>query len=406
LRRKCACGQHTGGEGECAECKKKHEGQSSGELVHRRVARTGTGVTAGAAAPPIVHEVLGSSGQSLDEDTRSFFGRRFHHDFSPVRVHTDSRAAESARSVDAQAYTVGSHIVFGLQQYSPRTDQGRKLLAHELAHVTQNPDTGNMDGTLRVGSASAPEERAAQSAEASALSDVRNGVASGAATAGADNSSLARKVVAASVGCPANTNSAPADPVQKLTDIESHAQGLVQGAAILAQLESSSFTLGVHNPNSNPFVAFQARFGLPPAQGKGFLNRMTGTVKATRDDATSEELSLVADRLQAIANNFDSTIEYRCITGPTTYKGCDGHCTGRDATTCAGQRLHMICPRFWQLVAGSPEVLLIHESAHMLWANVVHGAPGAGGRFRHAECYASFVADLFNLPPGRPACPP
>jgi hypothetical protein len=62
---------------------------------------------------------------------------RFGHDFSQVRVHTDRRAAESARSIGALAYTMGEHIVFGTGHYAPSTEAGRHLLAHELAHVVQ-----------------------------------------------------------------------------------------------------------------------------------------------------------------------------------------------------------------------------------------------------------------------------
>jgi hypothetical protein len=62
---------------------------------------------------------------------------RFGYDFSGVRVHTDARAAESARAVDARAYTVGSNVVFGTGQYAPTNEAGKSLLAHELAHVVQ-----------------------------------------------------------------------------------------------------------------------------------------------------------------------------------------------------------------------------------------------------------------------------
>jgi hypothetical protein len=62
---------------------------------------------------------------------------RFGHDFGRVLVHTDARAADSARSVNALAYTVGSHIVFGEGQYAPATVSGQRLLAHELTHVAQ-----------------------------------------------------------------------------------------------------------------------------------------------------------------------------------------------------------------------------------------------------------------------------
>lgn len=87
--------------------------------------------------PSIVHEVLRSPGQPLDAETRTFFEPRFGHDFSQVRVHTDAKAATSAKSVNALAYTVGRDVVFGTGHYQPWTGEGRGLLAHELAHVAQ-----------------------------------------------------------------------------------------------------------------------------------------------------------------------------------------------------------------------------------------------------------------------------
>jgi hypothetical protein len=92
---------------------------------------------AGAFVPPIVHEVLRSPGQPLDPAARVCLEPRFGHDFSRVRVHTDARAAESARAVNALAYTVGKDVVFGAGQYAPQMTAGRRLLAHELAHVVQ-----------------------------------------------------------------------------------------------------------------------------------------------------------------------------------------------------------------------------------------------------------------------------
>jgi hypothetical protein len=144
--------------------------------------------------PPIVHEVLRSPGQPLDAITRGFMVARFaplswipvrdssssiarndltisnrgdpyeryaedaahkvmgsqeypremgssaSWDFSNVRVHTDARAAESAKAVNALAYTVGQEIVFGADRYSPSSLSGRRLLAHELAHTVQQGD--------------------------------------------------------------------------------------------------------------------------------------------------------------------------------------------------------------------------------------------------------------------------
>lgn len=85
---------------------------------------------------------VGSVGSPLEPETRRYFESRFGHDFSKVRVHADSAAATSARSVAAQAYTVGHEITFDTGMFNPKSPSGRKLLAHELTHVVQqeNPD--------------------------------------------------------------------------------------------------------------------------------------------------------------------------------------------------------------------------------------------------------------------------
>jgi hypothetical protein len=111
--------------------------------------------------PSIVHHVLRSPGQPLDLATRSVFEPRFGHDFSKVRVHADAKAAESARAVNALAYTVGTDVVFDPGRYSPASGAGQRLLAHELAHVVQQDGTGTPWGTpgiLRMGDPRDPLE--------------------------------------------------------------------------------------------------------------------------------------------------------------------------------------------------------------------------------------------------------
>jgi hypothetical protein len=111
------------------------------------------------AGTPVVDDVISSGGQPLDAETRAFFEPRFGYDFSHVRVHADDRAAQSARSVSAKAYTVGEHVVFGKRQFSPHTTDGRELLAHELTHViqqgradaTRKPEEETEDSTVQPG---------------------------------------------------------------------------------------------------------------------------------------------------------------------------------------------------------------------------------------------------------------
>jgi len=174
----------------------------------------------------------------------------------------------------------------------------------------------------------------------------------------------------------------------------------VGAAAILAEVASAAAVMDIDVTTTGVGQFYQARFGLPPAVKGGFLNRLSGRVERKRNDAISGELELLSDRLQRISDNFDRPIHYPCIGGPTTLMGCDAHCTGRDATTCAGIRAIFLCPGFWKLSPNGQGTLLIHETAHMLWANVVHSA-----NFRHASCYANFVADIFHAPTTTPACP-
>jgi hypothetical protein len=99
---------------------------------------SGRGTTGGFRwAPASVERALAADGQALDPATRGYFEHRMHWDFSRVRIHDDQPAAESAHSIGASAYTAGSHIVFGRAQYAPGTNAGRRLIAHELAHVVQ-----------------------------------------------------------------------------------------------------------------------------------------------------------------------------------------------------------------------------------------------------------------------------
>jgi hypothetical protein len=159
LQRACACGQHTVAGGECESCRKKREG---------KLQRTAISAPPVGDVPPIIHDVLRSSGQPLDAGTRAFMEPRFAHDFSGVRVHTDAKAAESAWAVNALAYTVGREVVFGAGQYAPATTAGRRLMAHELTHVMQQaPGMQWLPASLEIAApGSIAEQEADQSASA------------------------------------------------------------------------------------------------------------------------------------------------------------------------------------------------------------------------------------------------
>lgn len=194
LQRKCACGGSAGLSGECEECsKKKMSGIQAklkvselGDVYEQEADRIADQVLAAPAhsmisgaltsiqryagqptgqaetAPSSVDHALASPGRPLEPTLKQDMEQRFGFDFSRVRVHSGAAAEKSARDVNAHAYTVGSHIVFGSQQYRPGTSAGNRLLAHELAHTIQQgavrpPDAGALhngapdDGSERIG---------------------------------------------------------------------------------------------------------------------------------------------------------------------------------------------------------------------------------------------------------------
>jgi hypothetical protein len=167
LQRKCAaCGTHTIAGGECRDCENKKG----------RLQRKPSNNSEHLEAPPIVNEVLNSPGQPLDTATRSFMEPRFGHDFSHVRIHTDTKAAQSAASVNSLAYTVGRDVVFGSGQYMPETAAGRSLLAHELTHTVQQGGAASGSTPVAVGASNNASEKEADRAAQAVSSGQRHPV--------------------------------------------------------------------------------------------------------------------------------------------------------------------------------------------------------------------------------------
>jgi hypothetical protein len=84
---------------------------------------------------------LKGGGQPLSKSTREYFEPKFGYNFGDVRVHNDSKASEVAGSINAKAFTSGKDVVFRGEEYSPETDSGKRLLAHELTHVVQQNES-------------------------------------------------------------------------------------------------------------------------------------------------------------------------------------------------------------------------------------------------------------------------
>jgi uncharacterized protein DUF4157 len=165
-RSSCACG------GGCPRCREQYPLQAKlqvsqpGDALEQEADRIAEQVLRGPQAEardapesregsqelaPLVNEVLSTPGEPLDPATRDFMEPRFGRELGEVRIHRDERAAESTRSVNARAYTVGTHVVFGEGEYAPSGDAGKRLLAHEMAHVLQQHRSGSLTIQRREG---------------------------------------------------------------------------------------------------------------------------------------------------------------------------------------------------------------------------------------------------------------
>jgi hypothetical protein len=158
IQRECSCG------GSCSACQEKGGQESIEEepsTIQRQAATTAVEPPEDAGIPS------DSPGQPLDPQTRNFMEPRFGHDFSDVRVHTDSSAAQSADALGANAYTTGRDIYFASGKYAPDSKDGQHLLAHELTHTVQQqngatPMAASPAGGVLVGDASDPLEAEAE----------------------------------------------------------------------------------------------------------------------------------------------------------------------------------------------------------------------------------------------------
>jgi hypothetical protein len=291
---------------------------------------------------------------------------RFGASFGSVRVHDDAGAATFARRFAARAYTVGEHVVFAAGEYQPHGDGGRRLIAHELAHVLQQ----------RGASPGGPVQRTPDPT---------------------------------TFRCQPFEAGGPATPFADLEVIDQRAQGLATSMAILG---TASSVLNPANSTRGYDVAYQTRFGTPQRIGTQFRNRFSGQLKATEEEAAQEEISEIADRFSRIADFLAGDVTYRCKRQGVsfTHGGCTSVCGANDvAITCVPNdaRIIAICPSFWGLTDDAQRAgAIIHEGAHMRLNFPGHGSGSRTARGNNPECYTSMAADVFNWTPFDRRCPP
>jgi hypothetical protein len=172
-------------------------GQDAAMLLHLQRTAGNAGVVQmladdGEAESPVYDVVGKGGGTALDESTRTSMESSFGQSFADVRVHTDERASRSAESVGANAYTVGSDIVFKSGQFDAASTTGQRTLAHELTHVLQQR-SGPVDGSDAPGGIrlSNPSDRFEQAAEDTAGNVVANRSVAGASTSASSTDAAA-----------------------------------------------------------------------------------------------------------------------------------------------------------------------------------------------------------------------
>ena len=316
------------------------------------------------AAPPIVDEVLRSPGQPLNTATRAFMEPRFGYDFSQVRVHFGAAAEQSAREVNADAYTVGSNIVFGAGQFAPRTHEGRRLLAHELTHVVQQGPTNPRRVVLRFPSKYASE-------------DVRNPPTQARDCAEGNTGPSGADLLQTGPAC--GCSPCPTDPCKS---------NKVKGPVVKTAFDDAARWLG----RAWSDLDLHVTSGTPVPKVTAALKKHFGSSSS----GTSQLVATEVDRLTNGAGPFNGNCPETC---PVSAKpGIDTFATspiGWAHTNC-----YNFCDPFFTKT--TPELrarIVLHEMAHSWLACQDHANEGdanypPGAAINNADSYACLIRDL------------
>jgi hypothetical protein len=406
LQRQCACGAHAVG-GECDDCKKKKGS----------ISRKATG-PAPATPAGLVAGALGSPGQALDPDTRAFMESRFQRDFSAVRVHTDARAADSARALQARAWAWGSDVAFAAGAYAPTTSAGRRLLAHELTHVVQQQQAP----------ASAPAADA--ELDVSEPGDAAEREADRVADHVADSSPL----VVRSHAAPDVIHRDWRDDISNWwNDLSGWEQaGVVGGAlgvgAIVGAIIRSKLRKGPEDLDKEGECGSRQHEKIAPAVatarqwGARALERLRAYKAQPRDPANQfVDLALtrrfrstaaaVVEKVERVVGHLHAAVAASLPDNWFCHSAKDATCRIGSAYAKYGRKEIHFCPAFYQRGTARGAAAILHEVAHSLVGAAKIGDRAyetermfGGGtqpsrlspeeNLTNAESYAEFVADL------------
>ncbi|UVT22333.1 MAG: DUF4157 domain-containing protein [Nitrospira sp.] len=326
--------------------------------------------------PANVGQVLAGGGRPLDQSLQRDMEQRFGHDFSRVQVHTDAAAEQSARDLNAHAYTAGHNIVFGAGQYMPSMDAGRRLLAHELTHVVQQSNASpfaqhRLDSGVEHG-----RELAARNAESPTIGNLQISRLNAADTS---SGLVQRSVVREHVSCQqnglTNPNLTGDEVVAALEAADAEAIRLALRAELL--LEAHLLFARAGEPVDPDFdVILQEELGLTLTNRAHF-----SLVEQQRD------------RFRRVRETLESGyLRYICRGGTVSLVGCaTGTCGADFAFSCPGNRLVVLCQAFWDDPTEQAGTIL-HEPFH-IWFHMARHAPNALRR-ADATCFEAFARRL------------
>lgn len=243
-------------------------------------------------------------GKPIPQDQLARFNQAFGHDFSHVRLHTDSKAAQASEALYAHAFALGADIYFGPGEYNPGSAATDRLLAHELTHVLQH-DEGRLPqktGDSGVSNPSDPAEQEAYGNEDRILGKLRS----------ADTSIAEGQSESASIGGQSSAESSPGSKAgPQLGDSTSQALGAETGTESMGA-EASGPTFGpaieAARAASPSTLAMREGGGLK----KWLWEKIKGLLFGEGDAATAfSELAATAKQAKESADSDLSTEQQR-----------------------------------------------------------------------------------------------